>query len=281
MAPLDAQQLAKLIPRPLPEDPKTRALVEEVLSQGYAIIPNVFTLAEVTEAIAEIKRLSTKDGIPPTGRDAFEGHNTNRIFALPNKTRVLDKFYINPLVLALNDYFLDPDYLLYVIHSITINPGEVQQVVHHDDAPTRLPRPRAPLSAAIMVPLDDFTPHNGATRVLPTSHLWGPEQKADRRKTIPAVCPAGSVIYYLGTTFHSGGPNRSDKPRHAVTIQYCQPYLRPLEDLMLAVDPRKLAGIPEKIVDMMGYKTGFPFLGSGTFRRIPSLFVDYWTDWLV
>lgn len=33
---------------------------------------------------------------------------------------------------------------------------------------------------------------------------------------------------------------------------------------MMCVDPRKLDEIPEKIVDMMGYKTGYPFLGSGT-----------------
>ena len=265
MAPMTPREFAERIPRPIPSDPVLRAQVEELLEKGYIIIPNCFTKAEVQEAVGEVKRLTTKDGAKPlTGRNEFEGSKTNRIFALPNKTRVFDKFYIQPNVIALNDYFLEPDYLLYVIQSITINPGEGQQIVHHDDVHVKLQRPRAPLSVAIMCPLDDFTPNNGATRVIPGSHLWGPEAKADKRKTIPALCPAGSIIYYLGTTLHSGGPNKSDKPRHAVTIQYSQSYIRPLEDLMLAVDPRKLPEIPQKIVDMMGYKSGFPFLGSGT-----------------
>jgi hypothetical protein len=265
MGSLTPQTLAGLIPRPLPSDPKTRALAEQVLKQGYVIIPNCFSRAEGKEAIAEIARLSGKD--PKTSRDEFFGRKTSRIFALPNKTRLFDKFYILPQVLALNDYFLDPDYLMYVIQSIVINPGEGQQPIHHDDGATRLPRPRAPLSAAIMVVLEDYTQTNGATKIIPASHLWGAEEKARKQDSISAVCPAGSVIYFLGTTYHSGGPNISDKPRHALTVQYCQPYIRPLENLMMCVDPRKLDEIPERVVDMMGYKSGFPFLGSGMLKE--------------
>jgi len=100
--------------------------------------------------------------------------------------------------------------------------------------------------------------------LLDSSVVWGKEPKPNKKDSISVTCPAGSIVYFLGTTYHSGGPNRSDKPRHALTIQYCQPYIRLLEDLMLSVDPRKLDQIPEKVVDMMGYKSGFPFLGSGT-----------------
>jgi len=235
-------------------------LAEKILKDGYVVIPNCFSRAEAEEAKAEIDRLSGTD--PRTGRSDFEGHHTNRIFSLPNKSRLFDKFYIIPQVLALNDYFLEPDYLMYVIQSIVIQPGEGQQVVHHDDSPTKVPRPRAPFSAAIMVVFDDYTEMNGATKVIPGSHLWGKEPKPNKKDSISVTCPAGSIVYFLGTMYHSGGPNRSDKPRHALTIQYCQPYIRPLEDLMLSVDPRKLDQIPEKVVDMMGYKSGFPFLGS-------------------
>jgi ectoine hydroxylase-related dioxygenase (phytanoyl-CoA dioxygenase family) len=101
--------------------------------------------------------------------------------------------------------------------------------------------------------------------------VWGKEPKPNKKDSISVTCPAGSVVYFLGTTYHSGGPNRSEEPRHALTIQYCQPYIRPLEDLMLSVDPRKLDQIPEKVVDMMGYKSGFPFLGSGTLFSITEL----------
>lgn len=263
---LTPQALASLIPRPLPSDPKTRALAEQVLQQGYVVIPNCFTRAEGEEAIKEIARLSGKD--PKTSRDDFFGHKTSRIFALPNKSRLFDKFYILPQVLALNSYFLDEDYLLYVIQSIVINPGEEQQFIHHDDNAIRSPRPRAPFTAAIMVVLEDYTETNGATRIIPGSHLWGAKQKGRKQDAISVTCPAGSIIYFLGTTFHGGGSNISNKSRHALTVQYCQPFIRPLEDLILSVDPRKLDDIPPKVVDMMGYKSAYPFFGSGMLYQL-------------
>ncbi|KAK2017622.1 phytanoyl-CoA dioxygenase [Colletotrichum eremochloae] len=247
--------------KPLPEDPTLRGYVETVLRDGYVIIPNAFTEAEAVEAIAEIDRLHGKD--PLTGANAFDGHRTNRIFSLLGKTRVFDKFSLLPSVLALNDYFLDRDYLFYIAETIVILPGERSQVLHHDDGVTHLPRPRPPVTAATMIVLDDYTEFNGATRIIPGSHLWASDRVGEEHEAISAVCPRGSVVYFLGTTWHSGGANRTQRPRYAATIQYCQPYIRPLENLMIGVDPRRvLSGeIPKRIADMMGYRSAIPFIG--------------------
>lgn len=157
------------------------------------------------------------------------------------------------------------------METIVINPGEKNQVLHHDDSVTRLPRPRPPVTAATMIVLDDYTELNGATRIIPGSHQWGSDRLGDEKEAIPVVCPRGSVIYFLGTTWHSGGANRTTKPRYAATIQYCQPYIRPLENLMIGIDPRRaLSGeIPRKIVDMMGYRSAIPFIGYGTYCGLP------------
>ena len=253
-------------PKPLPQDPYLRSLVSRVQKDGFVIIRNAFTEADALKAKAEIDRLH--GAAPRAGRDSFDGFKTNRILGLLAKTRAFDKFCMLPEVTALNDFFLGDDPLIYIMETITINPGERAQVLHHDDAPSRLPRPRPPLTAATMIVLDDYTELNGATRVIPGSHLWGSERLGEEREAVPAVCPRGSVIYFLGTTWHSGGANRSDRPRHAATIQYCRPFVRPLENLMLSVDPRRaLSGeIPRPIVDMMGYRTAVPFIGYGECR---------------
>lgn len=143
----------------LPTDPVMRADVEHVLEHGYVVLPDCFTKAEAKEARDEILRLLGRE--PLGGRNAFEGLDTNRIYSLLNKTRVFDKFTIIPRVLALNDYFLDPGYLLSAFHSITINPGEKAQALHHDDGYIQFPRPRLPFGAAIMVALDEYTATNG------------------------------------------------------------------------------------------------------------------------
>jgi len=166
-----------------------------------------------------------------------------------------------PDVLALNDYFLSPGYMISVLHTIQINPGESAQALHHDDGYCHLPRPRPPLGSAILVAFDAFTPANGSTRIIPGSHKWPSDRLPKTGEAQPTSCPAGSVIYFVGLTWHGGGANASPNPRMSMTVQYCQPYIRPIENMSLAVDPRRLPMIPEKIVAMMGYAVHRPFIG--------------------
>jgi ectoine hydroxylase-related dioxygenase (phytanoyl-CoA dioxygenase family) len=235
--------------KPLPEDPAVRADIEHVIEHGYVIIPDCFTKAEAQEARDEIQRLLGES--PLRGRNSFEGLNTNRIYPLLNKSRVL----------ALNDYFLDANYLLTAFHTISINPGEKAQGLHHDDGYIQVPRPRAPFGSAIMVALDEYTAENGATRIIPGSHTWGSDRSGSPEETVPTLVPEGGVVYFISTLIHGGGANISNKPRQSATVQYCQPYIRPIENQILAVDPRKLDEIDPKIVELMGYKTMDPFMG--------------------
>ena len=47
----------------------------------------------------------------------------------------------------------------------------------------------------IMKAFDDFTLENGATRIIPGSHNWDSTRRPSQdASTIPAVCPAGSVV---------------------------------------------------------------------------------------
>jgi ectoine hydroxylase-related dioxygenase (phytanoyl-CoA dioxygenase family) len=68
-------------------------------------------------------------------------------------------------------------------------------------------------------------------------------------------------VYFVSTLWHGGGANVSDRPRQSATVQYCNPYIRPIENQILAVDPRKLDAIPRQLVDMMGYRHMEPFMG--------------------
>ena len=246
----------------LPSDPQTRADIEHVLKHGYVILPKCFTSAEAKEARDEIDNLL---GVTPlVGRNPFEGLNTNRIYSLLNKTRVFDKFTVLPRVLALNDYFLDESYQLSAFHTISINPGEEPQRLHHDDEYIHLPRPRAPFGTAIMLAFDAYTTTNGATRLIPGSHVWGPASVKQPKESdcISAVCDEGSVVFFVSTLWHGGGKNTSDHVRRSATVQYCQPYLRPIENQILAVDPRKLDQIEPRVVDLMGYKVMQPFVST-------------------
>jgi len=126
-------------------DPAVAHLIDHVLEHGYVILPSIFTPAEVSTANNELERLESEKNSGPAsqaGRNDFEGFNTGRIYALADKTRAFDCFPIHDTVLKLNDYFLQPNYLLTSFHTVNIRPGAKEQEMHTDDGLISLPRPR-------------------------------------------------------------------------------------------------------------------------------------------
>jgi hypothetical protein len=236
-------------------------LVDADLAQlardGYLILPSLLDPDET----ARIKHALTPL-FDHTGRNPFEGHRTQRLYGVPEKTRVTDALIAHPRILALLDRLLLPNYLLSQCQGINILPGEQPQSLHYDELFYRVPRPRPALGAATIWAIDEFTPDNGATVIVPGSHTW-PEGRlpsaADAQ--LPAVMPAGSVVFFLGTLWHGGGANRSQRPRLAVTCQYCEPWLRTQENYFLSVSQDTARSVSEDLRRLLGYSVHLPFMG--------------------
>ncbi len=212
------------------------ALVEDLMRQvnetGYVIIPELIPNKEIAAIKNDVEPLLQHDG-----RTEFEGFKTRRIYSVFEKTLALNPLVEHPLILALLDQVLADNYLLSQLQAINVMPGEIQQPLHHDDGFYPLARPRAAISAATIWAIDDFTEENGATRVIPNSHEWADENPGDgsQYQMLPAVMPAGSVIFFLGTLWHGAGPNNSKMPRMAATAQYGEPWARQQENYSLEI----------------------------------------------
>lgn len=222
---------------------------------GYVILPDLLTadeLVEIRESVAPLLNLH--------GRNGFEGHTTQRVYSVLNKTRACDRIADHPRVLALLDRLFLPNYLLSMLQVINILPGEQAQMLHTDDGFYPIPRPRAGLGAATIWAIDDFTADNGATDVIAGSHLWGGRRPQDVERE-PVVMKAGSCVFFPGTLWHGGGANRSDAPRLALTAQYCEPWLRPQEAFTLSMTRATVRAVSEDIRRMLGYSIHPPFIG--------------------
>jgi hypothetical protein len=197
-----------------------------------------------------------------TGRNNFEGWKTQRVYSLLDKTRACDRLVDHPRILALLDRLFLPNYLLSNLQVINIAPGEDAQLLHPDDAMYPVPRPRPPLSAATIWAIDPFAEDNGATVVLPGSHRWDSERTPQEHDTrSKALMAPGSCVFFIGTLWHGGGANNSDRSRLAVTAQYCEPWLRTQEAFTLSTDHDTVRGVSEDIRRMLGYSIYPPFLG--------------------
>ena len=224
---------------------------------GYVIWRNLLS-ADECEQIRDV----VGPWLGHTGRNAFEGRSTQRIYSVLSRTRVCDRLADHPRVLAVLDRLLMANYLLSALQAINIQPGETAQLAHHDDGFYPVPRPREPLAAATIWAIDDFTADNGATVLYPGSHRWGRRPPGPDDPLMPVVMPAGSCVFFVGTVWHGGGANTTDRARLAITAQYCQPWLRPMEAYTLSI-PRDMARtVSEDIQRMIGYSIHPPFVGA-------------------
>ncbi|ABG42272.1 Phytanoyl-CoA dioxygenase [Paraglaciecola sp. T6c] len=241
----------KLIPEHV-----TRADLKQVEKNGYIVIENVLSSDEITTVKNAILPLLNE-----TGRNSFEGYKTQRLYGVLNKTRALDRLVDHPRILALLDKLFMPNYLLSQLQVINLLPGESGQPLHFDDGFYPISRPRAPLGAATIWAIDDFTQSNGATVIVPNSHTWDDNQKPTAEQAKSAVMKAGSVLFYPGTFWHGGGANHSSGNRLAVTCQYCEPWLRTQENYFLGTPLNVVADLSEDIRRMLGFSIHPPFIG--------------------
>ncbi|MBJ9955129.1 MULTISPECIES: phytanoyl-CoA dioxygenase family protein [unclassified Acinetobacter] len=229
---------------------------ETLMRDGYVIINHLIP----KEICSKIKQ----EGLAllnQTGRNSFEGHQTQRVYNVLSKTRMTDQLAVHPRILGLMDRLFEPGFLLSQSQMINILPEEVAQHLHYDDAFYRLPRPRQPLGAASIWAIDDFTEDNGATVIIPESHLWGSDRIAQSTEAIPAIMPAGSVVFFLGTTWHGGGENHSKASRFAVTHQYCEAYVRQQENYLLELSKETVKLLSPELQALVGYSIYPPFMG--------------------
>jgi len=252
----------------------------EIRTQGYTVIED-FMDAGVIAAV--------RAGLAPYmgthhGRNDFEGFKTERVYTLVARAKVFEDLAEDARVLALLDRFLQPGYLLTASQSIQINPGETAQAVHFDDGFYRLPRPRPAISFTLIAAVDAFTPTNGATEVIPGSHLWS-QAEIDARRAAgelepslrPMEVPAGACFVMSGALLHRGGGNRTDRPRLAFTNQYCEPWARPQENFFLAIPKADVRRMSPRLQQLLGYEIWPPFMGMVTASH-PSKALD--PDWI-
>jgi len=117
-----------------------------------------------------------------------------------------------------------------------------------------LPRPHPQIICNTMWALTDFTEENGATRVVPGSHLADqPPDVGHHYETVAAEMPKGSVLVFVGSLWHGGGANRTDERRVGIAMNYCAGFIRQQENQQLGLPRDLVRGFPRRLQELIGY----------------------------
>ena len=166
-----------------------------------------------------------------------------RVNDFVNRGCEFDGIYTYPPLLAACYQIIGAPFKLSGMRARTLNAGALTEPLHVDV------KHRAngwPLVGCIFM-VDAFDAENGATRFVPGSHLQSqepgdvmdnPEDPHDEQ--VLACGPAGSIIIFNASVWHSHGANRSDRPRRSIQAHFVSREAQSSEDYSGSMRPETL-----------------------------------------
>lgn len=155
--------------------------------------------------------------------------------------------------------------------SLRIGPGAKAQGLHKDDMAHHNWLPAAEeyvmgrdVGCILFLALTPTTKPNGATRIVPGSHLWDyatppPEDESD---VVDVELEPGDGLFILGSVYHGGGSNTTtDQYRHVAFAAATRSWLRQDENQYLSHQPENIKRLPLEIQRFVGYSCGDPYTG--------------------
>lgn len=248
-------------------------IAEKVQEEGFAILHEAIP-PELAATWRDAVLRCMDDLAVPFGANRFLGECTRRLFNLLTRDRLFEDVPLQSAVLPIMEQVLDTDLLLSSLTAIEMHPGQTAQPLHADDGSIGLPKPHPAITCTALWALTDFSQENGATRLVPGSHLSARRpRKEEVAGCVQAEMRAGSVLIYHGSLWHGGGDNRSAAPRVGIVSNYCAGFLRQEECQLLAIPRERVADFHPRLRKLVGYGTYKGLMGHVD-QRDPATLID-------
>ena len=255
---------------------------------GYCLIEQALSAPTITEVRTRIEQQSLAErqqGFHHLSQVQDPGGVNQWVNLLINKGEIFQKLLMHPIVSKIVEHLLGEEHVLSDFAAHVVRPGNTALPLHIDQWWMPQPRmpgedyvrvgatdrtkilPGAPLPSALPINppcvvnafwmVSDFTEENGATRVVPGSHLSG--QQPDHQvphsvDTVALTGKAGTVAIWDGRTWHAAGQNRSGLPRYGITSYYGGPQFRSLTNYTLGTHPDIVHNASPALMKLLGFK---------------------------
>lgn len=205
-------------------DTLTQEEKKQLDEAGFVLLRDVLTREQVASFNARLDELLEEEG-EQAGIEMHQEAGTERLARLINKDSRFNVCFTNPRVLAAVRHVLGNFRLCDVVSRFAL-PGQGAQSLHADAGAPEVPG--AYIICNTFWLLDDFTPENGPTRVVPGTHKTQATPNPDvftsetdgllhHPDEIQVLAPAGTVVIFNSHMLHGGTLNRTSMRRRAIS----------------------------------------------------------------
>lgn len=215
-----------------------------ILEKGYHIIENFFDADKLN--LVGIVNTKLDEVIKLTG------NLTTRYYSLFGAIPALNDLILSSGIVDIARDVLGQNINISDLQTLTLHPGAPPINAHIDYPFLLMDKPfLTPIvQLQTLWALDDFTNENGATRIVPYSHLrceW-PTQEEFEEKCQKVLLKKGSIIIFHGALWHDTSANISDMDRSSLLLSFCPPWIKPL----MQVDRETRKKLPLPIRELLG-----------------------------
>lgn len=117
-----------------------------------------------------------------------------------------------------------------------------------------------PIMINCLVMVDDFTIENGATYLLPGSHLEEstPSDEYFFENAIQATGKAGDILIFNSNVWHAAAPNTTSEHRRAIPITISKSFMKQLLDYPRAIGYERMHEFSDEMQQLLGYHSRVP-----------------------
>lgn len=231
----------------------------ELSTAGYTVVEGALDAERTAALRADLDAMLAADEAE-WGAERLEsmgqhGALRNLCDAAPSFARLVSDCPVRALVEAL----VGADPLLHSYDGLVMLPGtgRFPWDFHTDVMPLAglaFPADRTPGINCLFY-LDDVTPENGATWIVPASHKSAVARPAPEdlaALAFQAAGRAGDALVFDARLWHCAGHNSTARPRRLIKMLFCGSWLQPQMDYARAVRPEVMARLDPRAARLLG-----------------------------
>ena len=247
--------------------------IAELEVRGYTVVPPEKVappafIARLRKAILDVSE--RRYGVRPDENEGATHTGSNNPFGqlmayMLFEDPVFQEAMLNPVGLALTRYMLGANAIASNCIALIKGPGAVDLHLHADHVLMPSPFPQQPHVCNVTFALSDYSEDNGALCFVPGSHKHNraplPMEGLDQR--VPVIAPAGSLIFWGGSTWHGAFARRAPGLRVNLLMAMMRPNMRPQEAYRENVSPEMLERHPPRFATLMGKNLNYGWKEEG------------------